>query len=49
LNGETDWPLDEEFLAALEHGMPPAGGVAMGFDRLAMIASGADRIDQVKW
>jgi lysyl-tRNA synthetase class 2 len=49
LTGETDWPLDEEFLAALEHGMPPAGGVAMGFDRLAMIASGADRIDQVKW
>ena len=44
-----DWPLDEEFLAALRHGMPPAAGIALGFDRLAMIASGADRIDQVQW
>jgi elongation factor P--(R)-beta-lysine ligase len=44
-----DWPLDEEFLAALAHGMPPSAGIAMGFDRLAMIASGADRIDQVLW
>ena len=45
----TDWPLDEDFLAALAHGMPPASGIAMGFDRLAMIAAGADRIDQVLW
>ena len=44
-----DWPLDEDFLAALAHGMPPACGIALGFDRLAMIASGADRIDQVMW
>ncbi len=44
-----DWPLDEDFLAALAHGMPPASGIAMGFDRLAMIAAGADRIDQVQW
>lgn len=44
-----DWPLDEDFLAALEHGMPRACGIALGFDRLAMIASGADRIDQVLW
>ena len=42
-----DWPLDEDFLAALEHGMPPSAGIAVGFDRLAMIASGADRIGQV--
>jgi len=44
-----DWPMDEDFLAALEHGMPPAAGPALGFDRLAMIAAGADRIGQVLW
>jgi lysyl-tRNA synthetase class 2 len=48
LYGE-DWPVDEDFLAALAHGMPPGCGVALGFDRLAMIASGAWRIDQVQW
>jgi lysyl-tRNA synthetase class 2 len=49
LNGAPDWPLDEDFLAALAHGMPASAGIAMGFDRLAMLASGADRIDQVTW
>ena len=44
-----DWPLDEDFLAALGHGMPPSAGIALGFDRLAMIASGASRIGQVLW
>ncbi|MGH7156130.1 MAG: amino acid--tRNA ligase-related protein, partial [Acetobacteraceae bacterium] len=44
-----DWPLDEDFLAALAHGMPPCAGIALGFDRLAMIASGATRIEQVLW
>jgi lysyl-tRNA synthetase class 2 len=29
--------------------MPPAAGIALGFDRLAMIASDASRIDQVRW
>ena len=48
LYGE-DWPMDEDFLAALGYGMPPACGIALGFDRLAMIASGAWRIDQVLW
>ncbi len=47
--GGEDWPLDEDFLAALAHGMPAAAGIALGFDRLAMIAGGADRIDQVLW
>ena len=49
LYGEEGWPLDEDFLAALEYGMPPAAGIALGFDRLAMIAAGADRIEQVQW
>ena len=44
-----DWPLDEDLLAALAHGMPPSSGIALGFDRLAMIAAGADRITQVLW
>ena len=46
---DPDWPLDEDFLTALAHGMPAAAGIALGFDRLAMIAAGADRIDQVLW
>jgi len=44
-----DWDMDEDFLAALSEGMPPSAGIAMGFDRLAMLASGADRIGQVLW
>src|SRR5436309_2507024 len=42
------YPLDEEFLAAVGK-MPDASGVALGFDRLVMLASGALRIDQVVW
>ena len=42
------YPLDEDFLAALAE-MPQASGVALGFDRLVMLASGALRIDQVVW
>lgn len=45
--GET-YPLDEDFLAALTI-MPEASGIALGFDRLAMLATGASRIDQVLW
>ena len=47
--GGPDWELDEDLLAALAHGMPQAAGPALGFDRLAMIAAGADRIGQVLW
>lgn len=42
------YPLDEEFLAALGT-MPQASGVALGFDRLVMLAAGAQRLDQVVW
>ena len=42
------YPLDEDFLAALAL-MPPACGIAMGFDRLVMLATGAPRIDAVLW
>ena len=49
LYGDEQWPLDEDFLAALAHGMPASAGIALGFDRLAVIASGADRIEQVLW
>ena len=42
------YPLDESFLAALSH-MPPASGVAMGFDRLVMLATGAPNVDAVLW
>lgn len=47
IHGEH-YPLDEDFLSALAV-MPPACGVALGFDRLAMLASGAQRIEQVIW
>jgi elongation factor P--(R)-beta-lysine ligase len=47
LYGER-YPVDEDFLAALAH-MPPASGIALGFDRLVMLATGAERIDQVVW
>jgi len=42
------YPLDEDFLAALAV-MPPACGIALGLDRLVMLATGAARIDQVLW
>jgi lysyl-tRNA synthetase class 2 len=42
------YPLDEEFLAALAV-MPSASGIALGFDRLVMLATGATRIDDVLW
>ncbi len=42
------YPLDEDFLAALA-AMPPTAGVALGLDRLVMLATGAPHIDHVLW
>ncbi len=42
------YPLDEDFLATLAL-MPPAAGIAMGFDRVVMLATAAPRIDDVVW
>ena len=43
------YPVDTDFLAALEHGMPAAAGIALGFDRLVLLAVGAERIEDVLW
>src|SRR5271155_1765709 len=48
LYGET-YPIDEDFLAALDHGLPPCAGIALGFDRLVMLATGAEDIEEVLW
>jgi lysyl-tRNA synthetase class 2 len=42
------YPIDEDFIAALAQ-MPQASGIALGLDRLVMLATGASRIDQVLW
>lgn len=45
--GKVVPPLDERFLAALEEGMPPSGGNALGFDRVVMLLLGAERLGDV--
>ncbi len=46
--GKEVYPLDEPFLAALEKGMPPCGGIALGIDRLVMLVCDATDIAEVR-
>ena len=42
-------PIDEEFMGALEQGLPPCAGIAVGVDRLVMLLAGEPDIDYTFW
>jgi lysyl-tRNA synthetase class 2 len=46
--GRPVYPIDAKLLAALHEGLPPSGGIALGFDRLVMLATGATTIAEVQ-
>jgi lysyl-tRNA synthetase class 2 len=47
--GKTRYDIDEDFIAALEAGMPPSAGIAVGVDRLVMLFAGAATIQETLW
>lgn len=48
LYGRT-YPIDDDFLAALDHGLPDCAGIALGFDRLVMLCTGTTHLEEVMW
>ena len=47
--GAPGYPMDDDLLAAMAHGLPASVGMAVGFDRLVMLATGAETIEDVLW
>jgi len=43
------YPIDMDFIAALDHGLPECSGIALGIDRLVMLATGAEDINDILW